>query len=94
MRSIVERMARMSKSIQVTAYQAGRMIFRIDDGATSIQTFYNGLVPRFDDHLDPEADKENDVTVMLDIKKLSLVLNQSSHIPYSEAILCEYARKV
>lgn len=86
MRSIIDRMSRIAKQIDLTANQNGRLIFRVDHGSAIIKTFYNGLQPRFEGNLDPAVDSDNTASVRLDIRKLSLILN-FNHLIYSRSIL-------
>ena len=89
MRSIVDRMAKLAKIVEIIGSQSGRITFHIEHGSVGIRTFYNGLQPRFDQILDPEIDMDNTATVTVEIKKLSTMLNLS-HLAYNSAILCEY----
>ena len=46
MRTIVEKMSKISKNIFLTANQAGRITFRVEHATATIKTFYNGLQAR------------------------------------------------
>ena len=87
MRNIVDRMSRMSKKIEIQAEQTGRVVFRVEHGASAITTYYNGLQPRYE-ALDPMTDAGNTADVTVDIKKLSQILNLSN-LSHSQAILCK-----
>jgi HUS1 checkpoint protein len=48
MKTIVDRMGKIVKQVQVVAEQSGRIIFSVDHSSAMIKTYYAGLQPRFD----------------------------------------------
>jgi Hus1-like protein len=92
MRTIVDKMGRISKHVQLSASQQGRIIFKVEHTTATIKTYYNGLQPRFDGSLDQENDGDNKASVKVDVRKLSMVLNHSS-LSIDCATICEYANR-
>lgn len=74
MKSIVDRMAKLSKHVTISAEQNGRMIFGIDHSTAHIKTYYAGLTPRWD-NLNHQVDGRNKALVRLDMRRFSAVLN-------------------
>lgn len=88
LKTLMEKLVRFSRHVHVTAMQSGRLIFRVDHASVVINTFYNGLTPKFVGHLRPEEHIDNQATVKLSIKKFSSVIHLAS-LPYSSAGLCK-----
>ena len=74
MKTIVDRMAKLSKHVTIHAEQTGRMIFGVDHSTARIKTYYAGLTPRWD-NLNQQVDHRNKAVVKLDIRRFSAVLN-------------------
>jgi hypothetical protein len=47
MRTIVERMMKISRHLHIDAEQTGRLVFRVENSSVSVKTYYTGLTPRF-----------------------------------------------
>jgi HUS1 checkpoint protein len=90
MRTIVDKMGRISKHVHLYASQQGRIIFKVEHTTATIKTYYNGLQPRFDGNLDNEKDAENRAAVKVDVRKLSMVLNHAN-LPIDCASICTYS---
>lgn len=43
MKTVLDRMMKISKQVHITADQTGRLVFRVDHSSATIQTFYNGI---------------------------------------------------
>lgn len=89
LRNIVDRFAKMTKHLIVTASQTGRIVFQVEHGTATVRTFYNGLQPRFEAHLEPALHIDNCAEVTIDSKKFATVLALCS-LPLERATICEY----
>lgn len=47
MRTIVDRMMKISRHLHIDAEQTGRLVFRVESSSVSVKTYYTGLKPRF-----------------------------------------------
>jgi hypothetical protein len=47
MRTIVDRMMKISRHLHIDAEQTGRLVFRVENSSVSVKTYYTGLSPRF-----------------------------------------------
>jgi hypothetical protein len=77
LKTILDKMGKLTKVVNITAEQTGRLIFSINHssaGAT-INTYYTKLQPRFEGHLDEVVDGSNVASVRVDIRKLTHALN-------------------
>jgi HUS1 checkpoint protein len=88
MKTIIEKMGKLSKHVNLCAYQNGRIVFRVEHSTATIKTFYNGLQPRFEGNLDAERDADNKAAVKVDVRKLSAVMNYGGII-LDGATMCE-----
>ena len=90
MKTIIDKLTKITKSIHMSANQSGKLVFIAEhpSGAV-IKTFYNSLQPRYIGDLNPENSKDNQVTVKLNLKILSLVLNLNN-LPLENASFCKY----
>lgn len=88
MKIVLEKMCKISKNVYITAYQSGRLNFRVDDTSATINTFFNNLQPDWG-VLDQIEDIQNKATVKIDIRKISSVLNIHS-LSWDNALLCMY----
>lgn len=88
MKTIVDKMLKFSKHVQITVYQSGRMVLKAEHSSAIIRTFYNGLQPRYVGAMSPDRDIDNHATVRLNLRKLSIVLNLNNLL-YDTASLCE-----
>ena len=89
LRTILDKMSKLTKVVNITAEQTGRLIFSIDHssaGAT-IKTYYTKLHPRFEGHLDEAVDGSNIASVKVDIRKLTHALNMRI-LNYESACVC------
>mmetsp|Transcript_31990 Transcript_31990/g.46093 ORF Transcript_31990/g.46093 Transcript_31990/m.46093 type:complete len:287 (+) Transcript_31990:1-861(+) len=75
MKTIVERMAKLSKYVHMTASQTGRLVLRAEHSSAVIKTFFNGLQPRYVGELNALTSAENEATVKLNLRTLSVVMN-------------------
>jgi hypothetical protein len=90
-RTIVEKMIKFTKSIEITVSQLGRLSLKSHTpGMCTISTYVNGLLPQYESNLNIETDQNNTATVSIDIKKFSTILNASQILTHS-ALLCKYA---
>lgn len=89
LRTIIDRMAKFAKYVHITACQMGSLQFQVDHASTIIKTFYGGLVPRYEGNLRVETDANNTANIQLEIKKLSIVLNQVA-LQWDGGFICKY----
>ena len=87
LRAIIQKLHSFSKTMFLTAKQAGRLVFRVDHAQVTIRSFCNNLTPYYPAHLSRENDAENSATVKLDVRKLSAVLGLGA-LPWDDA--CVY----
>jgi hypothetical protein len=85
-RTMIDRLGRISKNIDVTGYQTGRLVFRVEHSSASIKSLYSGVQPYFDGNLDEDVDAENVATVGIEVRKFSQVIGLSA-LMYSRALL-------
>jgi hypothetical protein len=86
LKTIIDHMSKLSKTIELTCMQIGRLVFKID-GICSISTYISDLQPCFDS-INEDNERENIAIIHADIKKLSLLLNIQQLSIYS-ATLCK-----
>lgn len=84
MRTVIDRMVKMSKTLSLTAYQSGRLILSIHQESVNIKTYFGGLVPKWG-MLDQEQHLNNRAKILLDIRKFSNVLRVTFAQSYEEA---------
>ena len=48
MKTILDRMGKITKQVSLVAEQTGKVVFCVDHSAALIKTYYAGLHPRFD----------------------------------------------
>ena len=90
MKTIVDKMGRISKFVSVSAHQSGKLIFRAEHSTATIKTFYNGLQPVYEGTpLNLANDNDNKASVKLDVRKFSAVLNYGN-IFFDNAVMCKF----
>eukprot|EP00602_Paraphysomonas_sp_CaronLab_P001755 CAMPEP_0185037824 /NCGR_PEP_ID=MMETSP1103-20130426/32750_1 /TAXON_ID=36769 /ORGANISM="Paraphysomonas bandaiensis, Strain Caron Lab Isolate" /LENGTH=273 /DNA_ID=CAMNT_0027575983 /DNA_START=39 /DNA_END=860 /DNA_ORIENTATION=+ len=85
MKTIVDRISKISKYLHIDAEQSGKVIFRVENSLVTIKTYYTGLTPRFE-VLNRDRDIGNSASVKLDVRRLSTVLNVQ-HISLLNAVM-------
>mmetsp|Transcript_2605 Transcript_2605/g.3687 ORF Transcript_2605/g.3687 Transcript_2605/m.3687 type:complete len:384 (+) Transcript_2605:33-1184(+) len=100
LRAVVERLRSLSPHVYIEGSMAGELTLRVDGDGASIQTFYNKLVPRFEDCKSTTGrDGQNDendepvrCTLKVDSKKLNACLQWQGTLSIgksiSSAVLC------
>jgi HUS1 checkpoint protein len=86
LRTIIEKMVKFGKSMQITSSQVGQLTFGISQSTINIKTFVNNLVPIFTEGMDRTRDANNTASVHIDIRKLSCVL-ALHHLPWDSAVI-------
>eukprot|EP00600_Ochromonadales_sp_CCMP1393_P005360 CAMPEP_0174973820 /NCGR_PEP_ID=MMETSP0004_2-20121128/11458_1 /TAXON_ID=420556 /ORGANISM="Ochromonas sp., Strain CCMP1393" /LENGTH=179 /DNA_ID=CAMNT_0016224319 /DNA_START=430 /DNA_END=969 /DNA_ORIENTATION=- len=88
LKTIIEKMTKFAKHVTLTACQSGRIALKADHSSVAISTYYSGLQPRYVGQLlqDPETSVDNTVTVKLNLRKLSAIINMN-HLNYEHATL-------
>ena len=90
MKTIIDKLTKLTKSIHMKASQSGKLVFIAEHPSGAIiKTFYNSLQPRYIGELSPESSRDNEVTVKLNLKILSLVLNMHN-LSVENASFCKY----
>lgn len=95
-KTIVEKMAKISKYLHLDANMAGRLVLRVEAVSVTVKTFFNGLQPCYeavvsgvtDSQAGPsqiEAVESNKCSVKVDIKKLSSVLHFQNNLIWKKA---------
>jgi HUS1 checkpoint protein len=75
MKTVTDKMMKVTKYTHLTASQSGHIVFRTTHTSADISTHFNGLRPRFVGDLNPANDMDNKVTIKLSLRSLSNVLN-------------------
>lgn len=75
MKTVTDKMMKVTKYTHLTASQNGHIILRTAHSSADINTHFNGLRPRFVGDLNPALHMDNKVTVKLSLRNLSNVLN-------------------
>ena len=89
MRSVVDKMIKMARTIQLTAHQVGRLAFKVD-GLCQVSSYITGLTPCYEEtKLDVERDRNNIASVTVDNRKLSTLLG-ISHLLTHHSLLCKF----
>ena len=88
-RNIIDKMNKFSKTVDITAYQNGRLIFHID-GACTISTYVNNLTPSYEGDLTEQEHIGNMSQVVVDNRKLSVLLNVIPTIHSNPPTLCKF----
>eukprot|EP00546_Thalassionema_frauenfeldii_P005636 CAMPEP_0178925818 /NCGR_PEP_ID=MMETSP0786-20121207/18145_1 /TAXON_ID=186022 /ORGANISM="Thalassionema frauenfeldii, Strain CCMP 1798" /LENGTH=201 /DNA_ID=CAMNT_0020600785 /DNA_START=564 /DNA_END=1169 /DNA_ORIENTATION=+ len=87
LRTVVERLKSISPQVYIQGSMDGKLVLRVDADASSIQTFFSNLQPRFEDA--KSSSPENECTLKVDTKKFSQsLLWQQSNLSTSSALLC------
>lgn len=73
-RTVIDRMMKISRHLHIDAEQTGRIVFRVENSTVSVKTYYTGLQPRFE-VLDPQGDANNTASVKVDIRRVSTLFN-------------------
>ena len=84
LRTVIDRMVKMSKTLSLTAYQSGRLILSIQQESVNIKTYFGNLIPKWG-MLDKEQHLNNRARILLDIRKFSNVLRVTFAQSYEEA---------
>lgn len=87
-KTIVDKMTKFAKHVQITANQSGRLALRADHSSVTINTYYPGLQARYVGDLNPTRDINNQVVCKLNLRKLSTVLNMNN-LSVEHATLCK-----
>lgn len=88
LKTIVDKLSKFAKHVQITASQSGKLALRADHTSVSINTYYSGLFARYMGNLVMGRDTNNQVTCKLNLRKLSVVLNQHN-VSMDHATLCK-----
>jgi hypothetical protein len=88
LKTIVDKLTKFSKHVQITASQSGKLNFRADHPSVTINTYYTGLFARYVGDLTMGRDVNNQVVCKLNLRKLSMVLNMHN-VPVDHATLCK-----
>lgn len=88
LKTIVDKLSKFSKHVQITASQSGKLTLRADHPSVSINTYYTGLLARYIADLVVGRDVNNQVVCKLNLRKLSVVLN-FHNVPVDHATLCK-----
>jgi hypothetical protein len=86
MRTVIERMGKISKTLTLTAFQSGRLIFSVHQESVSIKTYFGGLIPKWG-MLEQERHYNNRAKILVDIRKFSNVLKVTFAQSYEEATI-------
>jgi len=87
LRTVVERLKSIAPQVYIQGSMDGNLVLRVDADASSIQTFFSNLQPRFEDAKSSSPDTK--CTLKVDTKKLSQsLLWQQSNLSASSASLC------
>jgi hypothetical protein len=89
MKTIIDKMMKFSKFVEIAANQSRGLIFRIDHSSAVIQTYYNNLQPRFVGELTFENSRNNHVTIRINLKSLSSILSLNNVI-FDSASICKF----
>lgn len=90
LRGIIDRMGKFSKQVGIQAHQqfggaGGRIIFRVEHPSAIIKSAFHALrVATLDGE---EIDPDNKASVIVDLKRLSLVLSYTNHFNQTKATL-------
>jgi len=88
MRSVVDKMSKLSRNIQMTAHQVGRLSFKVD-GLCQVSSYITGLTPCYDGTpLDVDNDRNNVANVTVDNRKLAALFS-ISHLLTHHSLLCK-----
>ena len=87
MKNIIDRMKNFSKSVELVAYQTGRIIFRVNSSCL-INTYINGLQPFFGT-LDEQQDRNNVINVTVDNRKLYTLFN-IPQLHSNPSLICKF----
>jgi hypothetical protein len=88
LKTIVDKLSKFSKHVQIVASQSGKLALRADHASVSINTSYSGLFARYVGDLTPGRDVNNQVVCKLNLRKLSVVLGLHN-VPVDHATLCK-----
>lgn len=88
MKTVVDKMSKFAKHVQITAAQSGQLALRADHSSVVINTYYTGLTARYIGELSPGTAANNQVVCKLNLRKLSVVLNMNNLL-VDHATLCE-----
>lgn len=84
MRSLIHKLNTFSKTMFVTAKQAGRLVFRVEHPQVTIKLYCSSLTPFYPSNLSRVTDSGNTATVKLDVKKLASILGLT-YLPWDDA---------
>lgn len=88
MRSVIDRMSKLARTIQMTAHQVGRLAFKVD-GLCQVSSYVTGLTPCYEGTpMDEENDRNNISSVSVDNRKLAALFG-ISHLLTHHALLCK-----
>lgn len=88
LKTVVERLRSISPHIYIEGSMAGELTLRIEGDGASIRTFYNKLVPRFEDikTSDNENDEPAQCTLKVDSKKMNACLHWQGTMALGRAV--------
>lgn len=88
MRSVIDKMSKLARAIQLTAHQVGRLAFKVD-GLCRVSSYITGLTPCYEGTpLDVESDRNNIASVMVDNRKLAALFGIAPLLTH-HALLCK-----
>lgn len=88
LKTIVDKLSKFAKHVQITASQSGKLALRADHPSVCINTYYSGLFARYVGELQAQRDINNQVLCKLNLRKLSMVLNLHN-VPVDHATFCK-----
>lgn len=84
MRTVIDRMGKMAKTLSLSAFQSGRMILSVRQENVNIKTYFGGLTPKWG-MLEQARHYNNRAKIQLDIRKFSNVLKVTFAQSFEEA---------
>ena len=86
MRTIIDRMGKLSKTMTLIAYQSGRLVLSVNQDLVNIKTYFTGLEAEWG-MLDREQNLTNSAKIILDVRKFSNVLRITFAQSYDKVTL-------
>jgi hypothetical protein len=87
-RGMLERISKLSKRVEITGYQSGRMVVQVIKTSAKIKTIFNNVKPSSIGGLDSEENERNSAIVRVDSRQL-LQLFSFGSMQYSNLALCK-----
>lgn len=87
-KTIIERLTKFSKTLSLTAFQNGRLKLKVEQSCVAVQTYFQGLTPKYIGTLQPNIHATNQTTICVNLKRFGSILDFHL-VNYSEATLCK-----